>query len=295
MARKISMAQYKSQLRQLQNKQRQAINHYNQQVRQYNNALRQSINRYNSAVRQYNSAVRQHNSKVIHNRQIIQRELNRLKSANTMTTHSQYSFSLNVMSQSYSTINAYYDNGIEITPEQEYILDLVDKEQANSLITTNMVFNEQEPDESTENIEIENKLGLVSLDLLNRWKGAVFSLNPNNPDAARHFCTSTRELFTEFIELKASDEDVFAHNPHAAKTEKGNATRKEKIIYMMRNLDLNSSVADFADADIDNILSLFHVLSDGTHGLSGRYNFSVLLQVKKRVEQGINFLCEIAS
>ena len=46
--------------------------------------------------------------------------------------------------------------------------------------------------------------------------------------------------------------------------------------------------------DINNILELFHVLSDGTHGAAGRYEFDKLLQVKKRVEQGINFLCTIS-
>ena len=53
-------------------------------------------------------------------------------------------------------------------------------------------------------------------------------------------------------------------------------------------------VIDFADEDINNILELFHVLSDGTHGAAGRYEFDKLLQVKKRVEQGINFLCTIS-
>jgi len=63
---------------------------------------------------------------------------------------------------------------------------------------------------------------------------------------------------------------------------------------MMRNIDIVESVVDFAEADITNILELFHVLSGGTHGAAGRYEFEKLVQVKKRVEQGINFLCEIS-
>ena len=81
----------------------------------------------------------------------------------------------------------------------------------------------------------------------------------------------------------------------AEKTERGIATRKEKIRYMMRNSNMDSSVIDFADADITNILELFHILSDGTHGAAGKYEYNKLMQVKRRVEQGINFLCEIAS
>ena len=62
----------------------------------------------------------------------------------------------------------------------------------------------------------------------------------------------------------------------------------------MRHLDMDSSVVKFADEDITNILELFHVLSDGTHGKAGRYEYNKLVQVKKRVEKGINFLCEIS-
>lgn len=36
--------------------------------------------------------------------------------------------------------NTYYE-GVEITPEQESILDLVDQEQATSLVTENYIVN----------------------------------------------------------------------------------------------------------------------------------------------------------
>ena len=172
-------------------------------------------------------------------------------------------------------------------------MELIEREQANGLITANVVGNEDFSEENTDNVEIGNKLQVVSEDLNNRWKGAVFALSPQNPDAARHFCTSAREIFTEFIELKAPDTQVFKYNPNCEKTDRGNATRREKIKYMMRNIDIVENVVDFAEADITNILELFHVLSDGTHGAAGRYEFEKLVQVKKRVEQGINFLCEI--
>ncbi len=136
---------------------------------------------------------------------------------------------------------------------------------------------------------------MVSVDLHNRWKGAIFALSPQNPDAARHFCTSARELFTEFIECKAPDSLVFEYNPDCERTKQGNATRRAKMKYMMRKLDMDDSVIKFADANIENILELFHVLSDGTHGAAGRYEYLKLMQVKKRVEQGINFLCEISA
>lgn len=199
------------------------------------------------------------------------------------------------MQQYYSAVNSYYGEGVPVNQHQDKILDLIEQEQANSVITANAVENNEYPEENTDDIEIGNKLLSVSQDLNDRWTGAVFSLNPNNPDACRHFCTSARELFTDFIELKAPDIEVFAFNPNCAKTERGNATRKEKIKYMLRNTQLNDSVVSFVESDIDNILELFHVLSDGTHGVAGRYDNKKLMQVKKRVEQGIYFLCEIAA
>ncbi|MBR2046502.1 MAG: hypothetical protein IJ958_10280 [Agathobacter sp.] len=279
MARSINVSSIKSQMRQAQRKaERQLQTEVNKVTRKLESELNQEIRKYNSQLR--------------HNQQIVTRELNRLSSRpNIQTT---YRTSLNTMQRYYTDISDTYQN-IEITPEQGRILDLVEREQINGLVTANVVENGDFSENTIEDIEIGNKLQLVSEDLNNRWKGAVFALSPQNPDAARHFCTSAREIFTEFVELKAPDAKVFDFNPNCQKTDRGNATRREKIKYMMRNVDTTERVIDFAEADITNILELFHVLSDGTHGEAGRYEFNKLLQVKKRVEQGINFLCEISA
>lgn len=286
MARKINISQFKSKMRQIEQKQRRAINDYNRAVKQYNDKVNKAIRDYNSFVRSYNATVRR-------NRQIISHEIAKLQARTAVTT--SYIASTNVMQQCYANVNRIYAPGVEVTPQQDRILDLIEQEHANGLITANTVENNELPEENTEDINIGNKLAIVSEDLHNRWKGAVFSLSPLNPDAARHFCTSTREIFTEFIELKAPDKEVFAFNPDCEKTDRGNATRREKIKYMMRNKQMDDSVSAFVEADITNILELFHVLSNGTHGAAGKYEFSKLVQVKKRVEQGINFLCEIAA
>lgn len=296
MAKHVSTSQLRSKLRQAESKAKQAINQYNNAVRKY----KSDVNRYNRELRQavsnYNSAVRKHNAQVQHNRQVIKHELAKLKRASS--THVSYTSSVSAMQSSYGRVLQYYDAGVNITPEQSYVLDLAEQEQANSLIITNRLFGEEqsaEPEQEIQDIAISEKLALVSDDLMNRWRGAVYALNPNNPDAARHFCTSARELFTNFIELKAPDSAVFAYNPNAKRTDRGNATRKEKLRFMMHDKGLDESVTDFADDDITNILELFHVLSDGTHGEAGRYKFSALVQVKRRVEQGINFLCAISA
>lgn len=277
---KFSASHFKSQIRQAQRKaERQLKNELNQASRK----IERDINR----------KIRNYNSKMQHNRQIVLRELKKLQTHSTMTIRSSYTISLDAMQKHYVTIGNVYQNE-SLTPQQEYILNLIEQEQANGLITANVVENNDFPTENTDDIEIGAKLQHVSDDLNNRWKGAVFAINPQNPDAARHFCTSAREIFTEFIELKAPDDAVFQYNPNCQKTNQGNATRREKIKYMMRNSNMDESVISFAESDITNILELFHVLSDGTHGPAGRYSYQNLLQVKKRVEQGIYFLCEIS-
>ena len=142
MARHISTSQLKSKLRQAERKTQQAINQYNSAVRKYNTEVKKVNRELNQAISNYNSAVRKYNSKVQHNRQVINRELLKLKA--TSTTRVQYSSSVTAMHNSYDRVVDYYDEGVEITPEQEHILDLVEQEQANSLIATNRLFENQQ-------------------------------------------------------------------------------------------------------------------------------------------------------
>ncbi len=285
MTKKLTPSQFKSKMRQLEQKQKRAINDMNRAINNYNREVKKAVNNYNAAVRKHNANVRR-------NRQIINNELRKLKTTTTVCT--SYTVSSRTMQQQYEDVGRVYYEGVSVTPEQDRILDLIEQEQANTLITENYIEGDSAPDESPEDIEIGDKLALVSGDLNNRWKGAVFALNPKNPDATRHFCTSTREIFTEFLEIKAPDEKVFAYNPQCQKTERGNATRREKIRYMMRNTNMDESVVSFVEADIKNVLELNQLLSGGTHGPAGKFTFNKLVQVKKRVEQGINFLCEIS-
>ena len=265
MAKRMTPSQFKSKIRQLEQKQKRAINDMNREINNYNREVKKAVKN------------------------------NELRKLNNMTTvRTSFTVSSRAMQQHYEDVERVYYEGVSVTPEQERILDLIEQEQANSLITENYIEGDNVPEESPEDIEIGDKLALVSDDLNNRWKGAVFALNPNNPDATRHFCTSAREIFTEFLEIQAPNEKVFAYNPHCQKTGRGDATRREKIKYMMRNTNIDESVVSFVEADIKNILELNQLLSGGTHGPAGKFTFTKLVQVKKRVEQGINFLCEIS-
>ena len=279
--RGISTSQFRSQIRQAQHK---AERQLKQIQRDTERKLKSEINK---AVNQYNREVRR-------NQQKIQSELRKLNSsANVKTT---YTISVNTLNNSYNRIVENYDEINSTITEKEFF-NHIESENANSLCVANAIENPN----LAENIDIElqdngigDKLKSLSNDLNNRWIGALYSLNPNNPDATRHFCTSTREIFTDIFEKYALDKDVFAIFPDCDKTERGNATRKSKIKYFLQKKDIDIANADeFIDNDIDNILELYHTLSNGTHGEAGRYSMVQLKLIKKRVEDGINFLCDI--
>jgi hypothetical protein len=292
MVKKISSSQLRNKLRQIQSKQRQAVNKYNQEVRNYNSNLK-------SAVNKYNQAVRTHNANVQRNRNVIKREIRKLESnSKTTTTYQRRYYDSSIsLNNSYNRVAITSDNLKELSPQQNHIYDLIEQENANNLSTYNAILN----DEISDNVEVGSnddtlakKLNTISIDLHDRWKGAVFSLSPKNPDATRHFCTSAREIFTKIIETKAPDEEVFKFDNNCKTTDKGNPTRREKIRYLISSKKLIKDVIDFVEDDIENVLELFHVLSEGTHGEAKNYSNEKLILVKKRVEDGLAFLCDIA-
>lgn len=292
MPQKFNPSQFKSKMRQLENQYKQNVRKVNQEIDKYNrNAKR--------AVDDYNRAVRQHNNKVIQNRSRIQSELRRLNSTNSVRTVTTYRTSVTALHSAYQNVAVAYDTMDYGTPFQEYVYSSIEQENANNLSAANVVLENAEPTEpeySLQDTIIMNRLSAISTDLDNRWKGALFSLNPLNPDATRHFCTSVREIFTEIFDTKATDKDVFTAMPNCQKTDNGNASRRSKIRYFMHRKGLvDSNVETFIDSDIENILELFHTLSKGTHGEAGKYSTNQLAVIKTRVEDGLIFLCDIAS
>lgn len=292
MAKKFNASQFKNQIRQLENKQKQAINNYNNAVRKYNREVNQAINKYNSAVRQHNANVR-------HNRSRIETELRRLNSQSAFRVTTTYTSSIRNMNIAYNNVAAYHDT-LETTDEfVERFYSDIEQENANSLEAANVIINNEPKDTidySLQDTRIIEQLKSISVDLDNRWKGALFSLNPMNPDATRHFCTSAREIFTEIFNLRAPDKTILLAHPNCEKTPNGTPSRRSKIKYFLGRKGINNDDAEtFIEKDIDNILELFHVLSDGTHGAAGRYSIGQLQSIKARVEDGLVFLCSIAA
>ena len=292
MVRRYSASQIRSKIRQAQQKQRQRINKYNQAVRRYNQGVKTAVNKYNQAVRAHNARVRA-------NRQRIKNELARLSRQSTTTTTSfvVYRTSVETLHHSYARLENVAESQ-RFDPRYNRILDLSERETANSLVVTNRILGDGEagttPAQELENAELLDGLRSISPDLDDRWKGAVFSLNPQNPDAARHFCTSAREIVTQILEIKAPDSDVFALLPGCEATDLGNPTRRSKIRYFLHRQGMTEdTLEEFVENDMENIVQLFRVFNEATHGKAGKYDLPQLNAIKTRVEDGIMFLTEI--
>ena len=70
-------------------------------------------------------------------------------------------------------------------------------------------------------VGMTSELASFSMDLVSRWTGALFALNPTNPDAARHFCTSAREVLTSILDIAAPDSAVLEASPNCELTPQG--------------------------------------------------------------------------
>ena len=71
-------------------------------------------------------------------------------------------------------------------------------------------------------------------------------------------------------------------------------TRRAKIHYCLDRRGLgNEALEDFTEANIKNLSVLFKDLNSGAHGPAGRFSLPQLIAIKTRVEDAIEFICEI--
>ena len=138
MARRYSASQIRSKLRQAQQKQQQAITKYNNAVRRRNQGVRTAVNRYNQAVRAHNERVRA-------NRRRLASELARLNSRPTTTTtrYVVYRTSVRTLQRSYSRLETSADSQ-QLDARYNRLLDLSEREAANSAEVTNRILGDQE-------------------------------------------------------------------------------------------------------------------------------------------------------
>lgn len=298
MARKVTPAQYKA-----------MIDKYNREVKRHNQKVNQEINKYNQEVKKYkadrkrqidnyNQQVKKVNAQREKHRQQLNQAIRKFNSSQSVTTTVYYRESVRRLENDYTNLESRTDNYSDYSEHQEDLIKNYPAQEANNSV---QLFNSLNgiddgdfinPDE-LQKTYIVDKLNEMSNDMGSRWRGALFSLNPNNPDAGRHFCTSVREVYTQILEIKAPDGLVQKTFPDC-ELHQGKPNRRFKIKYILTQKSLQSeSFENFVDSDIEELLSIFRTLNDGTHGSAGRFTIDQLSKLKKRVEDSINFIAEL--
>lgn len=295
MARRMTPAQIRAALQKAQRDQKRAIDNYNREVRKHNAAVKKAVTDYNRAVRIYNSTARAHNRKVENQRQRLRQEISRLNSRPASTTFVTYRAATETFVDVYDRAEVGVAAGPP-SPGNQRFLDLVSDEAANSVYLANALDGDGDPDDDFTEDELrapsmEAELRHFGEDLRQRWVGALYALSPSNPDAARHFCTSAREVVIIMLDSSATDHEVKRHAPSCEPTETGAVTRRSKVAYLLRRHGVESAeVADAVEEDVANLLSLFRTFNEGTHGRAGRFSVTELSAIRTRVEAAISFV-----
>jgi hypothetical protein len=274
------------------NREIERVNRHNQQVvNEHNRLVRQHNQNAQAAVNKYNQVVRQHNAAVESNRQRLRQLISRLESRPN-TRYVEVRSSALDLNQQLERV----ERQARMSSGMTNLFSLLEREAENSAEVAN-AFVSEEPNvpEGAQDTGILEYLAGFSQDLCDRWKGALFALNPSNPDAGRHFCTSVREIFNEILSRWANDEDVRQANADCELTQQGTPSRRAKIRYLLHKKGADSpEMLGFVDKDIEDILQLFKLFNEATHGEAGRHGFAKLKNIRKRVDEGIMFLATLA-
>jgi hypothetical protein len=289
MPRRVTPSQFRSMLRQQEQKAKRAIQDNDRAVKKQNRAVKRAVD-------DYNRQVRAHNARVRANRQRLRSELKKLarQPARSTRTHVTYRVSVETLQTSFIRL--------ESAPARrawgaagEELFDLAEGETANSVQSLNALLESptaaEEARPELRESSLDTELLEISPDLDQRWRGALFALHPANPDAARHFCTSSREILVSVLDREAPDNVVLHKIPNCPTTDEGRPTRRAKIQFCLERKALGApELVDFVDDDLENVATLFGVFNDGTHGSAGRFDLDQLASLKMRVEDAIRFL-----
>ena len=168
--------------------------------------VRQAIDKYNREVNTYNARVRA-------DRQRLRNELARLGRQAATARFVTFRTSFNVVLPAYERLEQ-AAIGSRFDARHNEILDLAERETANNAGLLNAILGDSEPASQApanpSDSPLTPILHAISVDFSDRWRGALFSLNLLNPDAARHFCSSAREIIAGILDTKAPDAVVAA-------------------------------------------------------------------------------------
>lgn len=306
----LTPSQFQARLREASRKQQQAIDKINQQLRSQQRTRQQAIEKFNreaqahnqkvhATVTNYNREVAAYNSRIRADRQRLANELRNLERRTVTTRYSVFHSSVQKLNTSFTRL----DQHASTIANERYseAVDLSERENANNISVMNSLLGAG-GEHTVENAApsdvtlVGSELKRMSPDLDARWAGAVFALSPHNPDAARHFCTSSREIMTQILEIRAPDSEVLSLFPNCSRTGTGRPTRRAKVNYFLTRSGLaDAALEDFVENDTDNIVELFQVFNTATHGSAGAFTFEQLKAMRRRVEDAIYFLCRLSS
>lgn len=295
MVRKMTPAQFKAAVNKAQRQQKQAIDNHNREARRHNAAVKKVVGDYNREVRAYKTKARAHNAKVENQRRRLNQEIRRLNSRPATATFVTYRASVEALARAYTETEQSLA-GRTITPAGRDLVDRGSEEAANSAYLLNAMDGDGAAEEDPTEDELRGpsmqaELATFGADLVDRWTGALFSLSPSNPDAARHFCTSAREVLITMIDSAAPDSDVAEADPACDRTDKGVPTRRAKVGFLLRRKGIDETpIEDLVEKDMDNVLGLFREFNNGTHGHAGRFTITQLSALRIRVESAIGFI-----
>ena len=291
MARRINRSQMQLKLRQAQANRRQAVQKVNNAISKHNNEVRSRNARVKTAINNHNREVRAHNARVRANQSRLRSALSRLSHQTITVRYATVHHSVQELTSAYERLDA--------SNADPFLSDLAERETANSAQVLNSLLEDSgDPPEATMDFTdttITHSLVRISPDLNNRWSGALFALHPNNPDAARHFCTSSREIITTILDIEAPNAEVLQRLPNCPMTPQGTPSRRAKLQFLLqRQGKADDALERFADTNIADVVNLFPLLNAGAHGPAGEYSITQLSTIKNRVEGAIEFICEVA-
>ena len=288
MPRPITPSQLRSKLQRTKTRQNQAIQKLQSEYSRYNSKVRQHNSKVKRELDAYNRNVRTNNSRARNNRTRLQSALQQLSGQTINIRYALLHQSVSALSNSYALLDT--------SEADPFLTDLAERDTANSVTVLNNLLgvndNAQNFQTELKGTKIGNSLERVSLDLSRRWEGAIFAFDPRNPDATRHFCSSSREIISGLLDFLAPNADVLKHYPDS-RDKFGNPIRRARIRYCLEQSGKsNNYLGNFLDTDINDLTCLFRDLSAEVHGPSGVLSMSQLAAIKTRVEDAIDLFME---
>ncbi|MEW5800264.1 MAG: hypothetical protein AB1728_14795, partial [Bacteroidota bacterium] len=159
----------------------------------------------------------------------------------------------------------------------------------DSIATINKLVNRVEEINSS---TFEKAIVSLNPSFANVWYGALQSIETENPEKARHFLVSLRELFTRILKALAPDEKIRKWSNDASLYQNDKPTRKARILYLNREIN-STELSSFIEKDIDSILEFWTILQKGTHSIDFKLTDRQLNGIKLRFESTVKFLIDI--